>query len=899
LLAALIALAHAQTLPGIPLTFEVDDGGTWTLPEDLPAAFADAGAEPGWVLLTVDGKEMDEPAEVARRVAAGDAREVQLLFEIPPKNPYARVKEEAILVFPRAPLVFAEDLGALPWPEGFAPPVQSALWRADAHGYPALVDAAQTAWVLDPATGEQIAAAAPEGELEIADLWWALTDAAWAVDTPDGVQTGDAAAAQALMPNAARLESFQGRLGDHLAIPTEEGLWIVAIHWPGGTPPLPICNPAVPETCLTSGRQIHATLAQRPGGREEALHHLDLACVGGVTRGCFEAVALEDPLESAPIEACLSGEVESCHDVASARLALAPDAPTPRTTGLLEYACQVDASGSLGERLRRVEAVGEGCIMLASAYDALGEPDRALLSLDQACVLGRADACEDAEHRRHTAFALRTVRECEDEELPVASACVELGALLQVEPVAATEMDAFDAFGRACELGDEEGCILLGDFVDRWGIEHPRVIAAEDELIAACEGGEQRACLGAAHLLVRHEPRTEAYGQALVVFSGACDAGLASACIAGARQRRIGDARKVEAPEPVDMWTSACDRHSAPGCLGLGEQLARSKKTWSAAFDAWTRSCDIGEPHACTELGLLVSERHPEPWDGEQARDDYLTRGCESGDAEGCYWLAEPELPRKAEPPEPAYVLLERSCEGDFGQGCADLADVHIYRKDSFNDEIAARYYGRACDNGHFDSCKELGDMYLRGKGVERDRARAKELLERFQFNAARKHVRVGLQAGFPYLVGGHLELVAPIPAGPTFSVVGSGTWLPALGTALLFLEGQEEPAQNPDLIYYDAVARLYPNNKARGIYAGVGWHRMSTSGGGLAQPLSRQGFSLRFGRHSADRAFYSNLELGLASYGVVDLNHFDEDETGTFPLIQPTLGISFGGAVL
>jgi hypothetical protein len=80
----------------------------------------------------------------------------------------------------------------------------------------------------------------------------------------------------------------------------------------------------------------------------------------------------------------------------------------------------------------------------------------------------------------------------------------------------------------------------------------------------ACEKGEQRACVGQAHLLVRHEPRSEAYGQALVLFDKACTEGIATACIAGAEQRRIGAARKVEAPPPA--------AHS-PGSGGLGARM--------------------------------------------------------------------------------------------------------------------------------------------------------------------------------------------------------------------------------------------------------------------------------------------------------------------------------------
>ena len=109
---------------------------------------------------------------------------------------------------------------------------------------------------------------------------------------------------------------------------------------------------------------------------------------------------------------------------------LTTELASPLSLRTLEYSCARDASGSLGDRIRRVEAVGEGCMMLAGAFDSLGMDDRALLSLDQACMLGRAEACSEATLRRAEAFALRTVRECEDESLPVAPSCTQLGLLL-------------------------------------------------------------------------------------------------------------------------------------------------------------------------------------------------------------------------------------------------------------------------------------------------------------------------------------------------------------------------------------------------------------------------------------------------------------------------------------
>ena len=891
LMIALTSAASAARLPGLPLEFEVAEGGQWALPAELPPAFVAAGVKPGWSLLSVDGQAFD-PARSSRQVATGPARPIQLELSTP--------QGETVVVVPRLPLVMVESVGLLPWPAGLTG--AGAELRTDAEGNVWVVDPARQARRLDLASGALQEGALPTGAATptVPTLWWGLSAAPWALMPDPAVSTGpvvDAPGAelQARFKGAARVQQFQGQAGDHLLLPTPEGLEVWATSFPRGTAELPSCAPAFPEGCLVAGRSVAATLMHHEGGREEARRLYALACEGGVYRACMEQVSLDRPDLALRAEACLGQNANACHEVARGLLDGVEGAPDEVQVGVLEVACAVDASGSLGERLRRLEDVGEGCRLLATAHDARSAPDRALLSLDQACVLGRAEACEDAGRRRADAFALRTVRECEDEALPLASSCVQLGRLLGAGPIAATTLDQFGAYARACALGDEEGCVLLGDFVDRWGIAHPRVVEAEAKLQAACDAGEARACVGSGHLLVRHEPRSEAYGQALTLFASACAAGLPSGCIAGAEQRRIGAARKVEAPDAVGLWTSACDQASAPGCAGLGERLSRSKDTWSGAYTAWTQACDTGEASACTDLGGFVVNKHEPAWPNEQPADDYLLRGCENGDPEGCFELAGLSMPRKGEPAEPTYVLLERSCEGDFGPGCASLGRVHLQRKTSFDDEIAARHFESACDNGHFDSCKALGEMYARGKGVERDRVRAREFAQRYSINANRRLLRVGIHAGFPYVLGGEAELVAPIPVGPAIALTGSYSFLPQLGGVMLQLQGDSYPDVKPDLQYYDAGVRVYPNNKARGLFGMVGFHRLEALNGALSAPIARQGGSLRLGIHSDSRWSYTRVEMGIGQYGLVNLNDFDEDESGTFPLIQATLGISVG----
>ncbi|MEQ1505070.1 MAG: tetratricopeptide repeat protein [Myxococcota bacterium] len=912
------ATAAGASLPGVAVPFDVDPTGRWVLASDLPAPLATAGAKPGWVLVAVDDVAFTNGADAERQVADGGSRSVRLRFrdETPPPAPKPAPKgkappppppaPETVLVVRRSALVHAEPIGVVAFPDGFARP--AGLWSEDPRGDLSLVDAAGHAWTLTPAgppTGSSpgIATWAASTATEstpalVPDVFWSLSDAPWVVIRADGVHTGTVAWARGEFGSAARVRGWSDRLGDHLLVATPDGLEVVAVEFPSGTPTLPTCDPGVPETCLASGRQILAELGARQGAGAEALRQLGIACANGVHRGCYEAVALQQPELKAPVGKCIDdADIASCNQIATQRFDLNPEAPDALALGLLEYACELEGSGSLGERLRRIEDVASGCMRLATAYDGRNMPDLALLNLDQACVLGRADACEQATERRRQAFAARTVRECEDPELPVAASCVELGRLLQDEdrPIAVATLDDFGAFLRGCSLGATDGCVNLGDYVDRWGIDNPRVIEAEQQLQQSCTSGEQRACLGVAHLLVRHEPRTDAYAQALVLFNSACQSGLGAACVAGAEQRRIGTARRVDAPDQDAMWTLACDRQSADGCAGLGDRYTRKKDDWVSAFGAWSRACELGEPHACSELGQLVERDHEPAWDGEQAPAAYLQRGCDNGDPEGCYWLAEQTLPPKGEPPEPTYLLLDRSCEGQYGPGCASLAEVHIARETSFDDEIAARHFDTACDNGHYESCKTLGLMYLRGKGVERDRQKANELLDRFRLNAQRKYLRIGVNLGIAQVAGGEAELVIPTPVGPALSVSGAYSYVPQLGTFMVLLDGDPKPAVSPDLRYLGATVRLYPNHQARGLFGAVGFHQLDATGGDLTENRTRIGWNARLGLRNDAKFLYSGIEMGFGQYGDIEMRDFDEGEDGVFPLILPSFAITFG----
>jgi len=905
MLALFVGLAHALTLPGlsdVPLT-EADDGSL-VLSEELPELLANAGVEPGWKLVAVDDLLLADGREaVLATIGRGPARDLRLRFELPDGS-------ETLIVGRRSPLVHLSSVGELPWPQGFASPPGGLV--EGPRGEVSVADAEGHAWAVQP---EGLVDLGNAGEaLTLPPLFWEVSTAPWVID--DGsAEWGPESWAKEQLSGAVRLGAYGDDAGEHLVRVVEGGIEVLAVDFPRGTARVPTCTPNVPETCLASGRQILAELSRLDGAKEEAKRQLELACRGGVYRGCFEAEAVERPDAEDQVWACVDGQdAAACLRVAEERDQFEGEEASVRLLGMYDLTCELEGAGTLGQRLRRLEDVGAGCVGLADAFDRADRREQALLALDRACVLGRAEACEQAQQRRDEAFAARTVRECEDETNPIAPSCVELGRLLQTKPVATATLDDFGAFLRGCSLGSAQGCIALGDYVDRWGIDNERVAGAEAQLSSSCEDGELRACMGAAYLLERHEPRSSAYGDALQLFDRACDGRIGEACVAGASQRRIGMAKKVPASEPLELWGKACNLNDPDGCTGLGEQQARNKTSWPLAFNSYTRACDLGSAHACSELGPFVEEKHEPPYDGEQPPEVYLERGCDNGDPEGCFWLAERSLPKKGEPPEDTYLLLETACEGDYGDGCAALAQVHLDRRTSFDDEIASRHLDSACNNGVYESCKTLGKMYATGKGVDRDRAKARELRQRFQLNAERKYVRIGASVGIPILAGGELELVAPIPVGPALSIAGQASYVPMAGTFLVSLEGDDtdELDANGDIVetsrppmqVVGGMARLYPNNKARGLYVGAGLHRLTAEGGFPSAVRTRTGWNAVVGLRTDSRYGFVGLETGLGQYGLVYTTNFDSGATpkekrddGGFPLIVPSFALSFGFA--
>lgn len=211
----------------------------------------------------------------------------------------------------------------------------------------------------------------------------------------------------------------------------------------------------------------------------------------------------------------------------------------------------------------------------------------------------------------------------------------------------------------------------------------------------------------------------------------------------------------------LDDLEERCEEGHTVACNELG--LVLEDEELAVARRAYRRSCDLGDPYGCGNLGLFLLRRAPPTAPAFEASrlfetackgrvfvacrnlgvlivqrrahlslpeaPAFLSDGCDGGDVESCSLLGELYLHGNGvrRNPNTAWRLFELSCEGGYGPGCGNLALTLEQGLGTPKDlKRAVALYETACDVEHVRSCSNLGVL----KGKEGNFARAKELYE-------------------------------------------------------------------------------------------------------------------------------------------------------------------------
>lgn len=244
--------------------------------------------------------------------------------------------------------------------------------------------------------------------------------------------------------------------------------------------------------------------------------------------------------------------------------------------------------GSLGRRRQNLLFMGLWMATFAAKYAThVVGPDHPGKSTDfwrSACDAGHRNGCVN----------LRAIDQfnCAAGH---ASACLDLAGTVGAAgfPPAPPQLKAL-AFGRACDLADQNGCRLFRDEV---------ASDADAGLRARCEAREAQSCylLGTASLLGLGIGASKE--QAAAFFERACDLRSASGCGNLAEIYHFGVGRPRSMPNALVQYDKACALGNASACVRLGEVLSgsdgvpRDEDRARALFD---RACRLVPDSPCT-----------------------------------------------------------------------------------------------------------------------------------------------------------------------------------------------------------------------------------------------------------------------------------------------------------
>jgi len=198
---------------------------------------------------------------------------------------------------------------------------------------------------------------------------------------------------------------------------------------------------------------------------------------------------------------------------------------------------------------------------------------------------------------------------------------------------------------QACDLGDGEGCFMLGL---KLGNGKEGAAAYEQ----ACDDGNPLACTNLGWLYQNGKGVAVDLDAALRLYKRACDGSRCSGrnnlgCVNLGRLYRDGIGVKADPERAIGIFREVCDR--SPVGTEDAENIARACSTagttWifteGIAHDVprslglLEKGCAAGDTFGCFNLGVLYEYGNEVPQDKARA-SGYYKRACERGDTEAC-----------------------------------------------------------------------------------------------------------------------------------------------------------------------------------------------------------------------------------------------------------------------
>lgn len=182
-----------------------------------------------------------------------------------------------------------------------------------------------------------------------------------------------------------------------------------------------------------------------------------------------------------------------------------------------------------------------------------------------------------------------------------------------------------------------------------------------------------------------------------------CAAGDLESCRQLGVMYQDGTSVSVDARRATQLFNQACAGNNVSACNNLALNLSEGigvDRNAARAIDVYQKACDGGFALACRNLGLLLRDGH-------------------GG--------ATPDLGRAA-------LLLDRACKASVTFACKNAGDLDAMvaiKSTPSRWKQALAHYKQGCEAGDSTACRQIGLLYLEGKGLPKSTTAATVWLER------------------------------------------------------------------------------------------------------------------------------------------------------------------------
>jgi TPR repeat protein len=299
------------------------------------------------------------------------------------------------------------------------------------------------------------------------------------------------------------------------------------------------------------------------------------------------------------------------------------------------------------------------------------------------------------------------------------------------------------------------------------GLALGAVVAAGADLSAArkgCEAGKAADCVRVGLARLKGDGVAKSTADGIALLKKACDAGSGAGCSHLGNVYQHGRGVRTDTAAAASLYERGCESGDAFGCMGFSITLAgqghreRARTVLARTATLAGQACDSGQTVAgrdgdmsgCTLLAGLYGDGLGVGKDEKRAAA-LFEKGCSAGDTLGCSSLGEMYASGKGVPRDAARAVaffvkacdggecdrlgaaeIEQACNAGSAAACATLGN--FYRLGNAEKGVAedaaraVRFYDRACQGRHANSCLDLGVMTKFGAGVAADEAKGAAL---------------------------------------------------------------------------------------------------------------------------------------------------------------------------